>query len=159
MKRMIWTGVTIGAVAALVGTAAIGAQGNGGDAQWRHRGCSEATLRGDYGSQISGTRPSAPGGPIESVIGVVLRTYDGQGRFTQVDNVKGSISGITPDRPGDGTYQVNSDCTGSVMNVPGPGILLEDRFVIVDGGREVRSIVVNPPLVMVTATLKKIDIK
>jgi hypothetical protein len=157
MRRMRWTAATI--AVAVVGTVAIGATGNGGDEQGRRRGCSESTLRGDYGIQLSGTRPSAPGGPIESVIGVVLRTYDGQGRFTQVDNVKGSISGITPNRPGDGTYQVNSDCTGTVTAVPGPGILLEDQFVIVDGGLEVRSIVVNPPLVMVTATQKKIDIK
>jgi hypothetical protein len=157
MRRMSWAAATM--AGAIVGTVAIGAAGNGGQEQWRHRGCSEATLRGDYGIQLSGTRPSAPGGPIESVTGVVLRTYDGQGRFTQVDNVKGSISGITPDRPGDGTYQVNSDCTGTVTAVPGPGILLEDRFVIVDGGREVRSIVVTPPLVMVTATQKKIDVK
>ena len=157
MRRMSWTAVTI--AGAIVGTVAIGATGNSGDEQWRRHGCSESTLRGDYAIQLSGTRPSAPGGPIESVIGVVLRTYDGQGRFTQVDNVKGSISGITPNRPGDGTYQVNSDCTGTVTAVPGPGILLEDQLVIVDGGREVRSIVVNPPLVMVTSTQKKIDIK
>jgi hypothetical protein len=158
MSQKGWTAVTLAAATALVGSVVIGATGNG-EEQWRRRGCGESTLRGDYGIQISGTRPSAPGGPIESVIGVVMRTYDGQGRFTQVDNIKGSISGITRDRPGDGTYQVNSDCTGTVTAVPGPGILLEDQFVIVDGGREVRAIVVSPPLVMVTATQKKIDPK
>jgi hypothetical protein len=159
MRQMAWTAVTIAAVAALVGTVAIDATGNGGDEQRRHHGCSESTLRGDYGIQISGTRPSAPGGAIESVIGVVIRTYDGDGRFTQIDNVKGSISGITPNRSGDGTYQVNSDCTGLVTAVPGPGILLEEQIVIVDGGREVRSAVINPLPVMVTGTQKKIDIK
>ncbi len=61
-----------------------------------------ATLRGDYGGQIEGTRP-APGGLTESVIGVVIRTYDGQGNFSQIDNVKGSITGTVADRSGFGT--------------------------------------------------------
>jgi hypothetical protein len=159
---MGWTAVTIAAVAALVGTVAIDATGNGNnDEQRRHRGCSVATLRGDYGIQLSGMRPSAPtpGAAMELVVGVVIRNYDGEGRFTQVDNVKGSVSGITPNRFGDGTYDVNSDCTGLVTAVPGPGIQLEEQIVIVDGGREVRSAVTTPPLVMVTGVQKKIDIK
>ncbi len=41
---------------------------------------------------------------IEQAIGVVIQTFDGQGNFQQTDNVKGSISGITPNRPGGGTY-------------------------------------------------------
>jgi hypothetical protein len=53
--------------------------------------CSEATVHGDYGFQTQGTRP-APGGLTESVIGVVFRTYDDQGSFSQVSNVKGSIT-------------------------------------------------------------------
>jgi hypothetical protein len=162
MRRLSWTAVTIAAVAAvaaIVGTVAMDATGNDGDGQRHTRGCSEATLHGDYGIQITGTRPSAPGGAIESVIGVVIRTYDGEGRFTQIDNVKGSISGITPNRPGDGTYRVNRDCTGLATAVPGPGILLEEQLVIVDSGLEVRSAVVNPPPVMVIGTQKKIDIR
>ena len=58
-----------------------------------------------------------------------------------------------------GTYQVNRDCTGLATAVPGPGILLEEQLVIVDDGREVRSIVVNPLPVMVTGTQKKIETK
>ena len=51
----------------------------------RPRECSVATLRGAYGIHFQGTRPAAPGGPTESVIGVVFRIYDGAGEFTQVD--------------------------------------------------------------------------
>jgi hypothetical protein len=116
----------------------------------RPRGCSVATLRGAYGIQAQGTRPAAPGGPTESVIGVVLRIYDGAGQFTQVDNIKGSITGITPDRPGFGTYEVNEDCTAVADFQPGPGISLEERMVIVAGGDEVLSIVSSPTPVMMS---------
>jgi len=102
--------VGVALVVTLVGTLGVGAQQKAEPNA--HRGCSVATIKGAYGIQISGTRPSAPGGPIESVIGVVIRNYDGRGQFTQVGNVKGSISGMVPDQQGFGTYQVNEDCSG-----------------------------------------------
>jgi hypothetical protein len=114
------------------------------------RGCSVATLRGAYGIHVQGTRPAAPAGPTESAIGVVLRTYDGAGQFTQVDNIKGSITGVTPDRPGFGTYEVNEDCTAVAHFQPGPGISLEERMVIAAGGDEVLSIVSSPLPVMMS---------
>ena len=77
------------------------------------------------------------------MIGVVLRTYDGHGNIGQVDNVKGSITGIVPDRPGFGTYEVSPDCTGIARFQPGPGILIEERLVIVDNGREIRTMTLS----------------
>jgi hypothetical protein len=158
MKRVNWAPVVVvlGAVIVLAGTWQREARADERDG---HRACSDATLRGTYGIQISGTRPSAPGGPIESVIGVVIRHYDGRGQFTQVDNVKGSISGMVPDRPGAGIYQVNEDCSGVTQAQPGPGILLEERFVVVDDGNEVRSITSLPAPVMVTGTYKRTQTK
>jgi len=99
---------------------------------------------------------TGPGGPIESVVGVVIRRYDGHGGFTQVDNVKGSISGLVPDREGFGTYEVNEDCTGATHFQPGPGITIEEKLVIVNKGREVLSMVSNPPPVMITTIQRKI---
>jgi hypothetical protein len=64
--------------------------------------------------------------------------------------VKGSISGTVPDRPGFGTYEVNPDCTGIVRFQPGPGIFIEERLVIVDDGREIRTAVMVPAGVMVS---------
>ena len=69
--------------------------------------CSNATLKGYYGLQITGTRPApsvlsgiqATPGTTEQVVGVVFVDYDGAGNFSQTDNVKGSLSGITFDRP------------------------------------------------------------
>ena len=127
------------------------------------RGCSEATLRGSYGIQIQGTRPApapAPAGTIETVIGVIVRDYDGTGGFTQVNNEKGSVSGLGPvDRAGSGTYLVNEDCSGShELQIPGVPFPVTDRFVIVDHGREVRHFVVSPAPVMVTGVSQKMGI-
>jgi hypothetical protein len=121
-------------------------------------GCSEATLKGTYGIQMGGTRPSGPPpAPTETVIGIVLRIYDGLGGFTQLDNIKGSITGIPGQpRPGSGTYQVNADCTGETQFDPGNGVLIEERLVIVDRGREAFSIVASPLPVMVSTVQKKV---
>jgi hypothetical protein len=116
----------------------------------KRRGCNVATLRGAYGIQVQGTRPTGPGGPTEPVIGVVHRIYDGAGQFTQSDNIKGLITGFTPDRPGYGTYEVNEDCTAVAHFQPGPGISLEERLVLVAGGDEVFSIVTSPAPVMMS---------
>ena len=100
MRRMGWAATAAAIVAvAMGGVRMVGAEGSDNDEQRRFKQCSAATLWGDYGIQIQGTRP-APGGLTESVIGVVLRSYDGNGSFTQVDNVKGSITNTVPDRPG-----------------------------------------------------------
>jgi hypothetical protein len=151
----------IGAVV-LVGTQGSGARSENEENQFTH-GCSEATLRGAYGIQIQGTRPAAapaPAGTIESVIGVIVRHYDGRGGFTQVNNEKGSISGIGPaDREGFGTYQVNEDCSGShQLQIPGVPFPVTDRFVIVDQGREVRHFVVSPAPIMVTGVSQKMSV-
>ena len=155
--RMLRGTVVVGVavLVTLAGAWRSGVQANGGPK--KNRGCSDATITGTYGIQISGIAPSAPGGPIESVIGVVIRHYDGQGQFTQVGNVKGSITGIVPDQPGFGTYQVNEDCSGAIQFQPAPGILIEERLVIVDDGNEIRSMASLPPPVMVTGVHQRID--
>ena len=156
MRRIGWVSATVCAAAVAMGGAQLaGANGQGNDDHRDGRPCSEATIRGDYGIQIQGTRP-APGGLTESVIGVVLRNYDGQGNISQIDNVKGSISGIVPDRQGFGTYEVSPDCTGIARFQPGPGILLEERMVIIDDGREIRTMVLAPAGVMVTGVHQRI---
>jgi hypothetical protein len=151
-------------VLAVMGVAAlVGTQAGAGSERGEHRfprGCSEATLRGAYGIQIQGTRfapPPAPAGTIESVLGVIVRHYDGKGAFTQVNNEKGSVSGPGPaDREGFGTYQVNENCSGShELYIPGVPFPITDRFVIVNHGREVRHFVVSPAPLMITGTSQK----
>jgi hypothetical protein len=157
MKRLIQHGLVV--LAAIAGIAALAGRELGAQANAqpkKHRGCTSATIAGSYGIQISGTRP-APGGATESVVGVVIRHYDGFGQFTQVDNVKGSITGMVPDRQGFGTYSVNEDCSGVAQLQPGPGIVLEERLVIVGDGNEIRSMTALPALAMVTGVHQRVD--
>jgi hypothetical protein len=136
--------------AAALALAVSGALHANGNDDGRGRSCSDATIRGTYGIQFQGTRPSSPGGPIEGVIGVVIRHYDGHGGVTQVDNVKGAISGYVPDRFGSGTYHVNADCSAVVDFEPVPGVFIQERLVIVDKGHELRGISILPSALMVT---------
>jgi hypothetical protein len=118
--------------------------------------CSNRTLKGTYGIQMQGARPIPGGTEMEQVIGVVTRTYDGEGSFTQIGNIKGSVSGIVFDQPGSGTYVVNADCSGRTQFQPAPGLSIEERIVIVDYGHEVRSITASPPPLMTTTVGKRI---
>ncbi len=105
---------------------------------------------------MQGTRPAFPGGPTEAVIGVLVRLYDGNGGVTQVDNIKGSVSGYFPDRFGAGTYHVNDDCSVVIDFEPLPGLKIQERAVIIDNGRELRSIVSYPAEFMITAVHQRI---
>jgi hypothetical protein len=119
-------------------------------------GCNEHTIKGTYAVQMQGTRPVPGGGTIESVIGLLLVTYDGFGNFSSIANIKGAGTGIVPNRPGTGVYTVNVDCTGTMKSQPVPGLLVEEALVIIDRGREIRSITVSPQLLMVTAVGQRI---
>ncbi len=94
-------GVLLLLVAGVQGSGPASDAGEGAAAAFE---CTNATIQGTYGIQIQGTRPVPPplGGGTETLVGVVIRTYDGAGSFTQIDNVKGSVTGITPDRVGAG---------------------------------------------------------
>jgi hypothetical protein len=124
----------------------------------KHFECSNELLKGTYGVQMQGVRP-LPGGTSETVIGVVIRTFDGEGGFTQIDHFKGSTTGLVPDRPGSGTYAVNADCSGITRFAPAPGILIEERMVVVDFGHEIRTITSTPAPIMVTAVAKRTGVR
>ena len=163
MQRVGWVGAAaaILVVAGAGGAGIVGARGQEDNREHaRQKACSVATLHGAYGVQFQGTRPVPPPpfgpGGIEAVVAVVLRTYDGEGNTTQIENAHGSVTGTLPDQPGTGTYEVNADCTGTQRFEPRPGVVIEDRFVIVDDGQEIRSAVILPPTAMVTAVAQRI---
>ncbi len=114
--------------------------------------CTAATLNGAYGVQIWGTAPApsvAPGKPgfagqTQAVVGIVVIVFDGKGNFTQVDNVKGSVAGFTPDRPGKGTYIVNPDCSTIATVQAAPGVTLVTKSVIVNGGKSYYGFTLTP---------------
>ncbi len=154
LRRAIRLAVAAGVVVTLALTvlrplaAADGARGGS---------CSNRSLHGDYGILISGIAPAGPNGQTETTVGTALRTYDGHGNFSQVDNVHGQISGAVVDRPGFGTYEVRADCSGTatlyLTDVP---FSIVSSFVVVDGGEEVKEAVMSPPPVVVTASERRV---
>ena len=114
--------------------------------------CTNETLRGKYGFTITGTRPAVRGGPQVSVVGTALTTFHGDGSLDQLDNINvdSPDAPYQPDRPGTGTYTLNPDCSGSMALTAG-GVTLELSIVVVDHGREIRTAVVTPG-VIVTST-------
>ena len=156
MTRTLFTGIGI-----LV-LLAVGAQAQG---QTEELKCTNETLKGTYGVFLSGSRPAPsvpvglPGyvGQLEQVIGTVIQIMDGKGGFTQVDNVKGTISGFVPDRPGKGTYTVNPDCSVISIVSPAPGLQIITKGVIVDGGKEIRGFTVTPEAINLTVTSRRMN--
>ena len=84
-------------------------------------GCSNATLKGEYAFGVTGYVP-AP----QVVAGIKI--FDGQGNFSQRDYIGDSLrtmnqTDFAPKGQEQGTYTVNSDCTGSMvinLNATGP---------------------------------------
>lgn len=115
--------------------------------------CSTHMLRGDYGLVGTGTRGLGPG-VTESFITISMVTYDGEGRFTAEGVSHGQTTGVRGG-PVTGTYFVDADCTGGQTTFV-PGVPpLEDKFVVVDNGWEVRTVVVSPLTTIATANLRK----
>jgi hypothetical protein len=104
-------------------------------------GCSNATLTGEYAFGVTTYAPTP---------GVVagINVFDGKGNLTQRDYIGDSVPAeFAPPGQEQGTYKVNSDCTGSMvinLNAPVPtgstGII-NILFVISDGGRHIHEVV------------------
>jgi hypothetical protein len=141
----------VGLVAAFALTVPWGAaaQGDGNG-----RVCRTHTLHGDYGLTGTGVRGLGPGAS-ETFATISMVTYDGLGGFSAIGVSHGQVTGVREGLPVTGTYYVNPDCTGGQTTII-PGVPpLEDRFVIVDNGREVRTVVVAPVTTIATANLRK----
>ena len=106
--------------------------------------CSNRTLRGSYGFSIEGTILAGTPNAF-AVRGVSMTHFDGEGNLTQVDFTTRNGIPFSPDwRPGEGTYEINPDCTGSALIIQSDGTpSVNLRLVVVDRGREVRTTVVG----------------
>jgi hypothetical protein len=113
-------------------------------------GCTNATLQGEYAFGVTSyTPPPSLGIPTEVVTGI--KVFDGQGDFKQRDYAGDNLVGPDFAPPGreKRTYQVNSDCTGSMtinLNVPDvpAGLssgVINIKFVISGGGRHIHEVV------------------
>ena len=113
-------------------------------------GCSNVTLKGEYAFGVTAyTPPGLPDGPPRVVAGI--KVFDGHGNLTQRDYQGDNLAGPDFAPPGreTGTYQVNLDCTGSmVINLNVPNVpsgtssgVIAIMFVISDGGRHIHEVV------------------
>jgi hypothetical protein len=102
------------------------------------RSCSNETLEGCYGTEITGSIVAF--GPVGPVADVGVLTFDGDGNVSQVSTV--SLNGtILQGRASTGTYVVNPDCTGSLaLHLPPPAGESSLNFVIVNKGKELNLI-------------------
>ena len=133
MKGWLWRG----AVAAALVLPALS-----GIARAESPRCTNATLKGDYAFSVI-DNDSPP------LVAVGIGTFDGKGGFSQID-YRGDSLGLDPAAtnfvgPETGSYQVNANCTGSQVIDLGP-LVVENRFVISDGGRAVHGVVARGTL-------------
>lgn len=127
----------------------------GARAQAAHNnGCTNASLFGDYAFRVDG-RLLPPGGPPIDRQGVAMVHFDGEGSLTQVDFVMSDgapLAGPADPTTGfhiheQGSYKVNSDCTGSaVIHFPAPpgvasGAEIDLMFVLGEHGHVIHTIV------------------
>jgi hypothetical protein len=147
MQGMLMVAAGLFALCGAVGSGSlVRAQSDNGSgaarAAWRN--CSNRTLRGDYGFSIDGT--ILAGTPNAFLLrGLAMTHFDGHGNLNQIDFTTRNGTPFTPDwRTAVGSYEINSDCTGTAQIIPTDGSpTLNLRLVVVDRGREVRTVVVG----------------
>ena len=103
--------------------------------------CSNRTLRGSYAFNIDGT--ILAGANRLLLRGLAMTQFDGRGNLTQMDFT--TINGVpvgTDWRSGGGSYEINSDCTGTMEIIQSDGSpALRLRLVVAEHGRTVYNIV------------------
>jgi hypothetical protein len=107
--------------------------------------CSVATLKGTFGFNANGflTAPSPGPGPF-AAIGV--QSFDGKGNTaaTSTVSVNGDVHRVTIN----GTYTVNSDCTGSMTLTFSPsGLVNHLDFLVFSNGAKLQGIRTDPGVV------------
>jgi len=107
--------------------------------------CTNRLITGDYGFTVRGQKLAGPG-PIGPQIGVAMARFDGEGTFTQTDTI--AINGVVvadfTHPPANGTYTVNSDCTGNfTINFTDGRPPVATTFVVVDNGNEIDVVVTS----------------
>jgi hypothetical protein len=121
-----------------------------------NNGCSNETLKGDYGFAIHGFSPSPDGTQLPTQ-GIAITHFDGAGKLTQRDFVEtagvpnagngNAQTGFVFSTGETGSYSLNSDCTGTMeidLNVPVPfgstGVI-KLMIVVTNGGRAIHTVV------------------
>ena len=111
-----------------------------------HKDCSAASLQGSFGFTSIGTLLALPAPLAGPFAEVGRQTFDGKGSTdaTATASPNGNITKLILQ----GTYEVDSDCTGSMTLAivdPFVGPPFKADFVIDDDGTELRVIVYTAP--------------
>jgi hypothetical protein len=115
--------------------------------------CTLKSVKGDFGATFTGTiTPGgvAPPGPYAAVSRIVC---DGKGAC-HGEGTQSFNGLIVPLVDMGATYTVNPDCTGSITVNLGGGQTINFNFIIVDRGKELRSIQTDPNTV-ITGNLRQ----
>ena len=137
-RRLTWVALLSVAivVTALYHSRKVHATSNNDD----HGGCSVASLKGTYAFRRTGVN-NVVGGPIAE-IGIAF--YGGDGTRGLIRNTRSTNGEIRPwtDYPApNGTYTVDSDCTGSFFDADGTH---SNNLVVLDGGKRYLVLSVAP---------------
>jgi len=97
-------------------------------------GCTNASLNGTYGFYRTGTTSQGPLAALGTI------TYDGNGVASGHQTI--SRNGVFQNVASQGFYQVNLDCTGTLLS--NDDITVIGLFVIVDQGKEVLILSTTP---------------
>ena len=131
MKRIVNSRIVLVGIFALAGLPNLHAQ----------RGCSIATLNGAYGFYSSGT--ILPARTPRITVG--REVYDGNGHFANTFTV--NANGAVSHNASSGTYNVNPDCTGTIITTLGM-LQLRLDFVIADSGNEINFLIGSNPAIL-----------
>lgn len=135
----------IGALAFCACTLFLGATSNA-----QAQPCSNAILRGAYG--FHGLATITPAGTPRAIIGVF--NFDGRGTWS-ANLILDDNGTITPRPNQGGTYVVNADCSGMLLpTVGGTGAI---AIVVVDSGKEVYQMRLDPSSIVLYSVTKKIS--
>jgi hypothetical protein len=102
--------------------------------------CTNQTIQGVYGGAFEGTISLGPS--LAELRGLVRTRFDGRGNLTQDEFT--TLNGVAPSpewRASTGFYQLEADCTGTAEIFLPDGMTLRQRWIVVDGGREILAIV------------------
>ena len=117
------------------------------------RGCSLATIKGNYSLTINGRATG-----FGDVLGVGAVTIDGAGKYAGTTTGVVSANGLSTSvvTPVNGTYTMKSDCTGTVVvNFVNLRLSVDAATVFADGGTEGKFVVTAPSAAFLTGTAKK----
>jgi hypothetical protein len=116
-----------------------------GYAQSNSPTCNNKLIKGNYGFTVQGNKLGGQG-PTGQQVGVAMTQFDGKGGLTQIDTVTigGEVVADFTHAPANGTYTVNSDCTGTftITFTDGRPTVVAN-LVVVANGDEIDTVVIS----------------